>query len=105
MTPFEKLQQDHPVFKIKNKFNYAIPIPTADGEEILIQPYSIAEVRSADLIQVPDVTRLTMVQPTLKQMMEAGIFAQAKPADPAPPPADTAPGTDDPVADAPAVTN
>lgn len=85
MTPFEKLKQDFPVFKVFNKTAVSKHIQLANGEDVQIQSNSFGSINSSELTQIPDMRSFRMESPSTSDLIAYGVLEKkVAPTPPAP---------------------
>lgn len=71
----EMLRQTYKTIEVRNKRNIVTAIPLGNGAEVVLNPRQTGKVMTKDLTQIPDPRLVTLVNPTLADLMDAGILA------------------------------
>lgn len=74
----DKLKQDFPVFKFRNRTSAAKTVVLSDGDTVQVQPGAECRIPSALFSQLPAFNEFLPIMPTVAAMVEAGVIAGAE---------------------------
>jgi hypothetical protein len=78
VSGLQKLKDEYDVFIFRNKKATPVLLTLRDGDHVQINPHARIKVLSANLVQLPSLQEVEPVQPTLKEIIEAGVLSKKK---------------------------
>lgn len=71
----ELLREKYKSIKVRNRRNIVTTIPLGNGTEVFLNPRQNGVVLTAHLTQIPDPRQVTLVSPSLADLMADGILS------------------------------
>lgn len=70
----ELLKSKFTRIRVRNMTNYAVSVPYASGDSVQVQPGEVARLSTAGMMQLPDVSMMAIIEPTIPELISAGVI-------------------------------